>query len=183
MTPPEPHAPGRVIFINGVPAAGKSTVAAKLRAVMRGPTTVRTDDAVIAVRNSYRVRGCEVDPVTLSAESWARVLKLAQDALVSGNVVVDGAMTERQVRETKDAFGDKALFVVLKITEESRQRRQRARDREGRRLASPLGGDAHSMTGPDELYDLVIDAEATSPKGCAREVVALARERWPGAQL
>lgn len=183
MTPPQSDAPGRVIFINGVPAAGKSTVAAKLRSVMRGLTTVRTDDAVIAVRNSYRVRGRKVDPITLSAESWARVLQLAREALAKGNVVVDGAMTERQIREAKGSFDDQALFVVLKITEETRQRRQRDRDREGRRLATPLGDDAHSMTGPDELYDLVIDAEATSPKGCARGIISAARERWPGVSL
>ena len=183
MTPPQPHAPERVILINGVPAAGKSSVAAKLRAVMRRSTTVRTDDAVIAVRKSYRTRGRAVDPITLSAESWARVLQLVRDALGKGNVVVDGAMTERQIREAQGSFGDRAMFVVLRITEETRQQRQSDRDREGRRLATALGEDAHGRTGPDELYDLVIDAEATSPKGCAREIVALARERWPVAQL
>lgn len=109
---------------------------------------------------------------------------MVPDALGKGDVVVDGAMTERQIWEATDLFGDRALFVVLRITEETRQRQSdRDRDREGRRLATALGEDAHGRTGPDELYDLAIDNEATSPKGCAREIVALARERWPGAQL
>lgn len=75
------------------------------------------------------------------------------------------------------------MLVVLRITEETRQRRQRDRDHEGRRLATPLGDDAHRMSGSDELYDLVIDAEATSPKGCAREILGLASQRWPDRQL
>lgn len=183
MTPSQRDSPGSVIFINGVPAAGKSTVAAKLRGRMRRPRTVRTDDQVIAVRNSYRARSMDVDSLTLSAESWDRVLQLTQEAFRKGNVLVEGAITERQVRDAKASFGDRAVFVVLRITEETRQRRQRDRDREGRPLATALGENAHSRTGPDEIYDLVIDTETTSAKGCAQEILTFASQRWADARL
>ncbi len=175
--------PGHAIFINGIQAAGKSTVAAKMRGRMRRPRTVHTDDQIIAVRNAHSRRGLEADPIRLSDEAWLATLSATREALLNANVLVEGTMTARHAVEARAMFGDQAMFAILRIKAETRARRQDDRDRAGRPLGTPWTQDGHDMPGPDDLYDLVIDADEMSAKSCAQEILTFAAERWPDARL
>lgn len=160
---------GHVIHVNGIPCAGKSSVAAE---VARKTSTFKilTGDEVIR-RIPYEQRAAQAShlfELTLSMiERWQR----------SGNVIADGAWTERQVLDAQERFGSAAFFVILRIDEPERRRRESFR--RDRVLGHPWDPSWHDMPGPDELYDLVIDSRTTTAKESAGLILRAAKERWP----
>lgn len=99
----------------------------------------------------------------------------------SSNVILDGAWTQRQVVEAKRRFGDAGLYVILRIDEAERTRREAAR--QDRQLGSEWDPSWHEMPGPDDIYDLVIDAGTSSPSECANLIVARAKQHWEQDEL
>lgn len=65
-------------------------------------------------------------------------------------IIVDGSFPATYVREARDRFGDRALFVTLQVSERERRAREvRRRDR------SPIQWNEGmtALGGPPDLYD------------------------------
>jgi chloramphenicol 3-O-phosphotransferase len=162
-----------VIFINGVQSAGKSTVA---KLVERRTSTfhiVSSDELIREVPVHQRV--------SRAAELFGRLLTTADEQQEANNVIVDAALTERQIREAKECFTDKTLFVLLRVTESDRVRRERSR--RDRRLANTFRKEWHEIVGSDALYDLVLDSSALNPAQCASRVIRTAQHAWGEVEL
>lgn len=167
-----PHVVGRrvavgyVIFINGVQSAGKSTVA---KLVERRTSTfhiVSSDELIRQMPVHQRV--------AQAAELFGRLITTVDGQRKASNVIVDAALTERQICEVQERFTDKTLFVLLRVTESDRVRRERSR--RDRRLAHTFRQEWHEIVGSDELYHLVLDSSALSPAQCASEVIRTAQD-------
>jgi chloramphenicol 3-O-phosphotransferase len=172
VSSPDAGKRGLAIFINGIPSSGKSTVAAKIK---RRTTTFRMltgDEVIRQVPFAQRV--------ALADRLFALTLDTIERRLESTTLVVDGAWTEQQVREARDRFGDMGLYVILRIDEAERRRRESIR--KDRRLAywDPAW---HDKPGSDDPYDIVIDSEANKPDECAKFILNKAREHWQLALL
>jgi chloramphenicol 3-O-phosphotransferase len=156
------------IFINGIQSAGKSSVAREIRSRSSTFRVLMGDDIVREFPEDQRVK--------LWREIFERLLTRIEAWLESSNVVVDAALTAAQIQEARRRFAGKGLFVLLRIDEAERHKRESLR--RDRRL---LYWDPswHSMPGPDDLYHLVIDSGATSPEETAEIILAKAMERWP----
>lgn len=120
-----PGALRHAIFINGIPSSGKSTVAAKIKRRTSSFRVITGDELIPQVPFEQRVAQVE--------HLFAMTFDTIERRLKSTNLIVDGAWTERQVVEAQDQFGDKGLYIVLRIDESERRRRESLR--KDRRLA------------------------------------------------
>lgn len=161
------------IFLNGIPGAGKSAVAREVKRQRRSFLVVAGDEIVRQVPYEQRVRKADL--------IWFRLLDEVEIHLQGSNVLVDSALRADQVLEARDRFGGRAMFVILRINEETRARRQAERDRRGNPLGHLWQPEFASMPGGDELYDLVLDAGALTLVQCARQILDLEDQRWPGS--
>ncbi|MDP9069298.1 MAG: hypothetical protein M3N53_13270 [Actinomycetota bacterium] len=155
-----------VVFVTGIPSSGKSAVAKAL---------LQLDPALELVETDVEIRKEGLGASTLfnARRIFRRVLDKIETLSQDASVVVDGSLPATYVKEAKERFGDKALFVTLRVTESERRRRERSR-----RDRSPIQWNERmtSLGGGRELYDLVIDSTATSPDDAARQILRAARE-------
>lgn len=164
----EPGGHGHAIFINGIPSAGKSSVAQE---IARRTSTFRvlTGDEVIR-QVPYEQR------VASAHRLFALTLDMVGRWLARSNVIVDGAWTERQVMEAQGRFGNAGLYVILRIDETERRRRESMR--KDRRLGYAWDPSWHDMPGPDEVYDLAIDSKLKNVSECARIILERTKQHW-----
>jgi len=153
------------LFVNGIPAAGKSTVTT---AVMRLDSrfTVVDGDKIVR-RTPYRLRPQR------GPQIWTEVLDEVDRQLKHGDTLLDFTMTAGQVLEARSHFLGRSTFVILRIDEPTRTARQRERDRRGNRLGFPWKQQYHQMPGSDDLYDLVLPGEGPRPVDSARAIIDL----------
>jgi len=157
------------IFLNGIPASGKSSVARAVKRRRPSFQIVAGDDVVREVAYAQRVRQADL--------IWSRILEAVEEGLATTDVLVDAALTARQVAEARSRLGASAAFVLLRIDERTRARRQALRDRRGKPLGHPWRPEFHSMPGGDELYEIVLDAGSHTAQQCAEHVLELALRR------
>ncbi len=158
---------GHAIFLNGIPSSGKSTVAAEIRRRTPSFRLLTGDDVIRQVPEAQRL--AQVDRI------FALTLDMIDTWLQSSNVIVDGAWTQKQVADAQARFGDRGLYVVLRIDEAERKRRESLR----RDRVLPWWDPSwHAMPGPDDLYDLVVDAKVTSASNSAERILEKAKEAW-----
>lgn len=158
---------GCAIFLNGVPSSGKSSVAAAIGSRTPAFRLLTGDDIIRQVPFAQRLPRAE--------ELYDLTLDTIDEWLAANNVIIDGAWSEAQVLEAQSRFSGAGMYVVLRIAEAERKRREALR--RDRRLAywDPAW---HDMLGADDLYDVVIDANSTRPARAARTILAAAKERW-----
>ena len=161
------------IFLNGIPGAGKSTVARQVVNRCSSYRVVSGDDIVRQVPYQQRVRQTQL--------IWSRMLGAVEAGLASSKVLMDATLSANQVIEARDRLGDAAAFVIVRIDEETRDRRQAQRDRNGRPLGFEWRPEFNSMPGRDDLYDLVLDARLLTAEQCARHVLQFALGHWSDA--
>lgn len=149
----------RIVFINGVQSAGKSTVARKFARREPSFRVLVNDDLVRAVPLAERLQRQE--------ELWTQSLDTIEAWTASDDVLFDGALREDQVRDARERFPS-ALLVLLRVDEATRSRRESAR--RDRRLLVPFDPSWHAVPGPDSLYDLVLDASRQDPSRLANEI-------------
>lgn len=157
----------RAIFVNGIQSSGKSSTVAEL---------VRRESAFQIVEGDEIIRRVPTvrERLRRYEQLFLRTLDVIEERLVAGDMIFDGAWSGRQIQTAQDRFD--GLFVILRIDEQERRRREaKRRDRQ----LVHWQPDFHEMPGPDDLYDLVIDANSASPAECADRVLAEAHERWP----
>jgi chloramphenicol 3-O-phosphotransferase len=160
---------GYVIHINGIPSSGKSSVATEISRNRPGLTILAGDDVIRQV--PYEERAAQ------AGRLFELTLEMIEELRGSANVIVDGAWTERQVLEAQERLRSAAMFVVLRIDESERSKRESLR--RDRRLGHPWDPAWHNISGPNELYDLVIDSKTTGVHESAALVLGAAEERWP----
>ena len=159
-----------IIFVNGVQSAGKSTVARKLDRREPGFRVLVNDELIRAVPIHQRLER--------HRELWTQTLETVQRWSDSTGVIVDAALREDQVRDARERFPT-ALFVLLRVDEATRARRERMR--RDRQLPVPFDPSWHAMPGPDSLYDLVLDASRTNVSSMANAIrTALRQNRGTG---
>ncbi len=163
-----PGGNGHAIFLNGIPSAGKSSVAAKIRSRTSTFRVLTGDDVIRQV--PFQQRAGQADKL------FVMVLTSIERWLGSSNVIVDGAWTERKVSEARERFGHMGLYVVLRIDESERKRREALR--KDRQLGHRWKPAWHDMPGPDDIYDVVIDSKATNVSKCATTILTAAGEHW-----
>lgn len=155
----------RIIFVNGIQSAGKSTVARKLERRESGFRVLVNDELIRAVPMTERLQR--------HRELWAQTLDVVQRWSDSTGVIVDAALREDQIREARDRFPE-ALFVLLRVDEATRARRERTR--RDRQLLVQFDPSWHSVPGPDSLYDLVLDAGRTDVSSMANAIRTALRQ-------
>jgi dephospho-CoA kinase len=89
---------GHILLLNGIPAAGKSTVAAKLR-ILRSHLQVVDGDAVI------RATKPAADPVAFAERALERVLKTVEGKALRGPVVLDQARPPNYLLQSHSVRG------------------------------------------------------------------------------
>jgi chloramphenicol 3-O-phosphotransferase len=164
----KPERLGHAIFINGIPSAGKSSVAAEIN---RRTSTLRVltgDDIIRQIPFQQRVAQAN--------RLFALTLKTIEEWMESSNVMVDGAWTQQQVEQAQGRFGTKGLYVILRIDEAERRRRESIRS--DRRLAHRWDPAWLDMPGPDDTYDVVVDSKVMSVAESADTILRECTERW-----
>jgi chloramphenicol 3-O-phosphotransferase len=151
------------LFINGIPAAGKTTVANAVRRLDRRFQLVDGDK--IVRRTPYHLR------LQRGPQIRADILDTLDHRLQRGDTLLDFTMTASQVTEARTRFMGRSTFVILRIDEATRAARQHERDRRGNRLGFAWQHRFHSMPGGDELYDLVLASDTTRPIELAQLIV------------
>lgn len=92
-------------------------------------------------------------------------------------MISEGAWTQRQIVRARELFGPDPLFVILRIDEREREKRESSRM--DRQLGHSWDPSWHDMPGPDNLYDLVVDSKSPGIRGSADLVRQAAERRWP----
>lgn len=166
MQPPDP---GRVIFLNGVPNAGKTTLAETIQVMLAEPYWhLSLDDFLRGY--TFRHRSGSSPP------SFLKVMRgylhsLRQMALCGNNIVTEAVITPDRLPLYLDLFGDlPVLLIGLHVPlQEARLREEGRSDR------------THYEVTPDDivrvhahkLYDLELDTHRLTPEEAARRVVEL----------
>jgi chloramphenicol 3-O-phosphotransferase len=164
----KPRPRGHAIFINGIPSAGKTSVAQEVRHRTSTFRVLTGDDVIRQVPFQQRVAQAN--------RLFALTLNMLERWLESSDVLVDGAWTQRQIIDAQDRFGRAGLCVILRIDEPERRRRESIR--RDPHLSYGWDPSWHDMPGPDEIYDLVIDSKVMSVSECADMILAKAKQHW-----
>lgn len=170
----ELHSSGYVVFVTGVPSSGKSIVSKEIRARSSSIKMLSGDELI---RSNFRPE----ERIVRATEALALLLDETERLLEASNLVVEISLPASHVRTARARFGGRSMFVILRVSEDERRRRERKRsDR------VPISWWTPAMTelgGPDGLYDLVVDSGTSSPGERADEVIGAMRRRWPDIAL
>ena len=149
---------GHIILLNGVPAAGKSSVAAKLR-ILRPRLQVVDGDAVI------RATKRAADPIAFAERTLERVLNTDERKALRGPVALDQAMPPNYLLQARTRFAGSCTTVLLTIDDEVRVARQEVREAQGRRLTYAWDPGWTAFGQAAYLRDLVLDANGPDRGG------------------
>jgi chloramphenicol 3-O-phosphotransferase len=151
-----------VLFITGVPSSGKTSLAIELHARLDGYDLVVGDEVVRSLARAWST--------TNAISLRDGLLNALDERLSSTDLIVDQALPATYVRHARSRFGSSARFVLLRLCERERERREDHRiDREARPWSSAMT----ALTGANDLYDLVLDTGGLSTGQCASAV-----EEW-----
>lgn len=168
---------GHVIFLNGTPSSGKSTLARALRELLSAPYFYLSLDDFR--RQGYPERCWRGDDGTLFQHVLhGYLLSLRAMASIGHRVISEAVVTPGRLPMHLTIFADvPVLFVGVRCPLGEAQRRERARTD---RLGGPI-----DLAVPDfdrvhahGAYDLEVDTSLLSPVEAAREAAA-AIENWP----
>lgn len=158
---------GHIVLLNGIPAAGKSTVAAKLKMLRPHLQTVE-GDAVIRATEQV------ADPAVFVAQALEGVFSAVELKALLGPVVLDQAMPPSFVLRTRTRFSGSFTAVLLTIDEDVRVARQAEREAQGRHLTSAYDSRWEAFGQATDLHDLVLDANGPDRDGLDEDDCAAA---------
>lgn len=149
---------GNLIFLEGVPSSGKTTIAKELLRRVEGLKVIHGDDE-IRKRNRRRARSAH--------ELFEAVLDKIEKVSRHQDVVVDMMLPASYLEEARKRFSD-AYFISLRISEQVRIARE-----EQRRRKEPLEWNdvIAASQASEDAFDLVIDASASSAARCAEIIL------------
>ncbi len=148
-----------IVIVTGILSSGKSAVARELRTRIAFDASVETD---VEVRKAAA-------SIFAALTTFRRLLKKIDGLSETGTVLVEGAMPRSYVKEAREALGERAFVVSLRVSETERARRERTR---GDRPAVELPQLVLAQQGEPELFDLVLDTTRLSPQAVAEQIIA-----------
>jgi chloramphenicol 3-O-phosphotransferase len=151
---------GEIIFLEGVPSSGKTSVA---RELAKRVSELRIVDGDAEIRRLGKRRARPLGPLQM----FERLLEVVEKARQADDVVVDVPLPGSYVLKARQRFPD-ALFVSLRITEDERVAREKVRKRKRPLVWNQEIADAQ---GSEDLFDLVIDATDKTPAQLAEVIL------------
>lgn len=128
----------------------EAVLATALIHLMPGFEILTGDDSIRRIPYQRRV--------SQAGQLFELTLRVIVSRVESSNVISEGAWTQRQIVQARELLGPDPFFVILRIDERERQKRESSR--RDRQLGHPWDPSWHDMPGPDDLYDLVVDSKS-----------------------
>lgn len=170
MSTLQPDSSGRIIFINGVPNAGKTTLAEAVQAALAEPYLhLSLDDFLRGYSDRHWLAA--------SPPSFTRVMNgylrsLRQLALCGNNIVAEAVITPNRVDTYLQLFGDlPVLLVGLHVSLEEAHRRERQRT--DRLKPYEVTANDIEWVHSHGFYDLELVTSALAPDAAAVQVLHL----------
>lgn len=175
---------GKIIFLNGVASAGKTTLAKSLQSRLTEPYYWLNVDTFITFSAENHMQHNPMtyfqegkDPISL----YPHIIKLFSDLGV--NVIADAAFTKGQGRnlflalETLDKCIDMLheyplLYVHVTCPLEEIQRREKERGNRKNELKEHLPTEIN----PYDIYDITVDTFQNTKEECADKIIELLAE-------
>ncbi len=151
---------GTILFIEGVPSSGKTSIARELAKRVDELEIIHGDDLI---KKWGRRR--EFSPAFARA-MFDRLLEVVDVASSDKDVIVDAAIPAGYLTEARERFPD-AVFVSLRVSE--RERRLREQKRRRNLTWNP---EIAASQADEGSFDLVVDATESSPAECAETILA-----------
>lgn len=161
--------PGRIILLNGVPNAGKTTLAVTVQAMLEEPYWhLSLDDFLHGYTAQHRTGP---NPPSFVQVMRGYLHSLRQLAVCSNNIVAEAVLTPERLGTYLELFGEfPVLLIGLHIPLEEAHRRELSRS--DRRHYEVTARDL-KWVHAHELYDLELDTMRLAPHEAARQVLAL----------
>lgn len=180
VTEPARASTARIVFLNGAPSSGKSTVAHALHELLDEPYYYRSLDDF---RRGYLDRYWLTDDGTLfRSVLHGYLLSLRNLAVLGHNIIAEAVVTPERLEDYLTLFADfSTLFIGVRCPLAEAQRRERTRRD---RLKGPIDLTEQMVHlvhahGP---YDLEVDTANSTPSEAARRIKeALAAPPTPTA--
>lgn len=173
---PAPPLSGHVVFLNGTPSSGKSTLAAALRELLSPPYIYLSLDDF---RRGYLSRYWQSDDGTLFRHVMhGYLLSLRAMASIGHRIIAEAVVTTERLDMYLTLFADiPVLFVGVRCPLGEAQRREAART-DRRRGSVDLAVPDFDSVHAHGAYDLEVDTSILSPAEAAQEV-AEGIANWP----
>ena len=162
--------PGRIIFLNGVPNAGKTTLAKTIQRMTEEPYWhLSLDDFLHGYTEENRLRSLE----TLFARVMHGYLRsLRQLSLCGNNIVAEAVITPDRLGTYLELFGDlPVLLIGLHVPLHEAQRREQ--QRADRRQPYEVSARDLELVHAHRQYDLELNMDQLSPQEAAQRVLAV----------
>jgi chloramphenicol 3-O phosphotransferase len=164
------NVPGHIIFLNGVPNAGKTTLANAVQAALEEPYWhLSLDDFLRGYTTRHWLRA---NPPSFTRVMHGYLRSLRGLALCGNNIVAEAVITPERLATYLDLFGDlPVLLVGLHVPLEEARRRERERtDR-----IQPYEVTARDLerVHAHGIYDLELDTAHLTQEEAIQRVLAL----------
>jgi len=161
---------GKIIFLNGVSSAGKSTLAKALQNKLSEPFYLLANDMF-----------CDMAPEKFwdinAAETCDRALKGMYHAIktfsdIGINVVVDDVLLQDfRLGECLGLLHDYSVLFVHVVCSSLEELRRREKERGDRGIGQ--GESQLAELNPQDTYDITVDTYANSTEDCADKIIEL----------
>jgi chloramphenicol 3-O-phosphotransferase len=166
---------GTLIVVTGVVSSGKTTISREIGS--RSSFRYFDGDGFLKAHPPTPFDLLPANLPSYTQRIRERMLNEIGNRLESENVVLDMILPAPYVERIRARFGDRALLALLTVeaTEQQRREARRGGDTDPQRKWAASRTD---LSGPDSLYDLVVDTTPSSPGNCAEQILSKARDRW-----
>ncbi len=159
--------PGKIIFLNGVPNAGKTTLAVTVQEMLEEPYWHLSLDDFFHGYSARHRRG--PNPPSFLKVMYGYLGSLRQLALCGNNIVAEAILTPDRLGTYLELFGDlPTLLIGLDISLEEAHRREQLRSD---RAHYEVTARDLELIHAHEFYDLELDTARLAPPEAARQVL------------
>jgi len=159
-----------LVVVTGILSAGKTTACREL--VRRSEFRYFDGDAFLKTHPPTPVEQLPVNFPKYTQRTLESMLAELDNLLDSEDVVLDMILPADYVGRIQQRFPGRVMAVLLRVDPAQQLDREAARGK---------AGDLHremiartDLSGPDSLYDLVIDTTRSTPVACAEQILAKA---------
>jgi chloramphenicol 3-O phosphotransferase len=170
LSPIQPASSGHIIFINGIPNAGKTTLAGAVQHALDEPYWHLSLDDFLRGYTDRHWLGPSPPSFTRIMDGYLRSLR--QFALCGNNIVAEAVITPNRVDTYLELFGDlPVLLVGIHISLDEAHRRERQRT--DRLKPYDVTASDIEWVHAHGLYDLELDTSKLAPDAAAAQVLGL----------
>jgi chloramphenicol 3-O phosphotransferase len=167
---PPPSTPGHILFLNGIPNAGKTTLANAVQAALEAPYWHLSLDDFLSGYTDRHWLGPH--PPSFSNVMHGYLHSLRQLALHGNNVVAEAVITPNRLATYLELFGDLPVLLAglhLSLPEAHRRERQRT----DRLQPYEVTADDLETVHAHRIYDLELDMERLTLQDATAQVLAI----------